>query len=89
MRITPDLLADDVRLGEAIDEVMLTDRALRRLHGQIVRRQRALRAVVNDDQWRLYMLIEELFNDRWALGLALVAKALYEAGTRVRRSRRP
>jgi len=88
LQITPDIITDDVRLGEALDQVLLTDRTLQRIHRQIVRRQKAFRGMVTDDQWAQYMPVEELFNDRWARALGIVAKAFYEAGTRARRSHR-
>ena len=88
IQLTPDILADDIRLGEVIDKVLLADRTLRRLYRQIVRRQRALKATVSDDQWRLYMLIEELFNDRWARALDIVARQSYAAGRQTGRRRK-
>lgn len=83
-RITPDIIADDVLVGDAINQVLRADCILRRIHRRLVRRQRALRAVVDDEQWHKYMLVEELFNDRWARALAIVAKAFFAAGTRAR-----
>jgi hypothetical protein len=83
--ITVATVADPDRVGEAIDEILAGNRQLRRVHGQIVRRQRELRAVVDDDQWHRYMAIEELFNTRWAMTLEVVAKAFYGAGRRARR----
>ena len=78
--LTHDLLANASLVGETIDQVLLSDRTLRRLHRQIARRQSALRAVVDEEQWRLYMVIEELFNDRWFRALTLVARQFYTAG---------
>ena len=69
-------------------EILITDPALGRIHRRLVRRQRALRASVTDEQWAAYMLIEELFNDRWARALVIVAKAFYEAGIGSRRRRK-
>ncbi len=69
------------------NQVLLADRTLRRLHGQLVRRQKALRVSVTDEQWAQYMVIEELLNDRWARALAIVSKAFFAAGRRTRRGR--
>lgn len=77
----------DGRLGEVLDKILLADPKLRRIHRQLVRRQRELRAVINDDQWRLYMAIEELFNERWSRALDIVAKAFFAGGRE--RGRRP
>jgi hypothetical protein len=70
----------DDRLGEVLEKILLADLELRRVHRQLVRRQRELRAAVTDEQWHLYMVIEELFNDRWARALAIVARRFYAAG---------
>lgn len=80
LQITPDILADDVRLGEAIDQVLLADPGLNRIHRQLIRRQRALRALVTDEQWRKYMLVEEAFTDYHARAVSIVARAFYSAG---------
>jgi hypothetical protein len=83
--ITPAVVADSDRIGEVIDQLLGGNRQLRRIHGQIMRRQRELRAALDDDQWRRYMGIEELFNARWAMTLEVVARAFYAAGRRARR----
>ena len=88
IQLTSDIIADDVLVGEAIDQILVAEPGLNRIHRQIARRQRALRAVVTDQQWRLYMVIEELFNDRWSRALDIVAKAFFAAGQRDRRWRK-
>jgi hypothetical protein len=87
-RITPDILADDVRLGDAIDKVLLADETLQRAHRQVVRRQRALRKAVTDEHWYLYMAIEELVNGSHATAVSIVARAFYGAGRRAGRRRK-
>jgi hypothetical protein len=86
--ITPGIVADPDRVGEAIDEILHGNRELERIHGQIIRRQRDLRAVIDDAQWRAYMGVEELFNQRWALTLEVVARTFYRAGRRARKAGR-
>jgi hypothetical protein len=80
-------MADSDRIGEVLDQLLDGNRQLRRIHGQIIRRQRDLRAELDDDQWRAYMAIEELFNTRWAVTLEVVARAFYAAGRGARRRR--
>lgn len=82
--ITPDILADDVLFGEVINQVLLADPGLNRIHRQLIRRQRALRAVVTDEQWARYMLAEEAFTDYHARAVAEVARVFYAAGRRRR-----
>ncbi len=57
------VVSDTDKLGDALDRILLSDPSLRRIHRQIVRRQRVLRTAATDEQWHLYMSIEELFND--------------------------
>ena len=83
-RITPDILADDVLLGDAIDKVLLADVTQQRIHRQVVRRQRALRKAVNDGEWHRYLAVEEAFNGYHATTLSMVACAFYAAGKRSR-----
>lgn len=87
-RITSDLVADDVLIGDAVDKILLANAALQRIHRQIVRRQRALRAAVSNEQWRRYMLAEEALNDYHATAVSTVARVFYQAGRQAGRRRR-
>ena len=83
-RITSEIIADDERLGEFIDKILLSDRILLRIQRQIVRRQRALRAVVDDEQWHAYMHVEETFTDFHGRAVVAVVRAPYKVGRRQR-----
>jgi hypothetical protein len=84
IRIAPDIVSDPDKFGETLDMILQSDPNLRRVQRQVVRRQKALRAAVSDEQWRQYMVIEEVFNDFHARAVAAVARAFYAAGRRLR-----
>lgn len=86
-RITPDVVSDPDKLGEVLDRILVGDPGLRRNHRKLVRQQNALRNAVNERQWAMFMLLEELFNDRLAMALDVVARQFYAAG-RLARGRR-
>ena len=82
--ITPGIISDDVLVGDAIDNVLLADDPQQRILRQVVRRQRALRQEVSDEQWRRYLAVEELVSGSHATALSIVARAFYAAGKRSR-----
>ena len=88
IRIAPDIVSDPDRLGDVLDQILRSYRGLRRNHGQLVQHQSQLRALLDEKQWHVYMRVEELFNDRLATALDVVARSFYTAGTRSRRRRR-
>ena len=83
-RLTTDILADDVRLGETIGQILFCDAALRRIQRHVVRLQGALRGSVTDEQWHRYMLVEDAFNGYHATAVTVVARAFYAAGRRAK-----
>jgi len=84
-KLTADILKDDEKLGEGIDQVTFLDPKMRKLARAIVRRQRELRRVVGDDVWKAFLRIEEIVNERFAGAVILVARWAFEEGVRARR----
>lgn len=58
----------------AIDTALGASTGLKRLSKKILRAQRRLRSLVDDDAWRVYMRLEELANERASLQMELLAR---------------
>lgn len=72
-RLDPDLVADDLALGDAADKVILLDPVARRRATEIAEHLAWLRACVDPDTWKLVLEIDARVTERWAdLALALV-----------------
>jgi hypothetical protein len=83
--ITDTVVNDPYQLGAAIDAVTTSDKQLTRLHKQIRDGHHRLREALNDDQWALFMRVEEQTNTATAITMSVIAKVFFRAGKRARR----
>ena len=89
-RLTPEVLADTEKLGEAIDAVLLADPEHRRATRRILKRQAALHRLVDDAGWAAYLDLEQAVNERATDDyFALVRWAWKEGRRRRLRTQRP
>lgn len=81
-RLTPEIVADDDAVTEALDDLLLRDPEYRRLTRRIVRRQRELRGLVSEQAWSAYILLEDVTNERLDHAIRLVTRWAFRAGQR-------
>ncbi|MCA9622170.1 MAG: hypothetical protein KC731_24270, partial [Myxococcales bacterium] len=80
--LDPSIVEDDELLWEAIDQLLVDDPQLRRLQRWIADWQVVLRSSTDGEGWRVYMLIEELANEKAELALTTVARWAFEHGVK-------
>jgi hypothetical protein len=80
--LTPDVVEDDVALGEWVDAVVGADLDARERMYEIARLAEAVRAILDEDTWKLFLLYDERANERFAELLLVVAKFAFRAGRR-------
>jgi hypothetical protein len=78
--LTPEVVEDDVALGEWVDDIVLADMdAQSRMH-EIARLAEAMRAILDEDKWRLFMTYDERANARFAELLLTVCRWAFSEG---------
>jgi hypothetical protein len=80
--LDPVEAADDEQLGMAVDAVVLADLDARERMHEIFRYTETLRAVLDEDTWRLFMTYDERANARFAELLLVVARWAFGEGQR-------
>jgi hypothetical protein len=80
--LTPDVVADEEALAEAVDEVVRRDPVARGELAEITNYQDALRGAVDDATWRLVLRVDELTTARFADVLLVVARWAFNEGVR-------
>jgi hypothetical protein len=80
--LTSDIVADEDKLSEAIERLLLADRRQRLYRSEITRRQAELRALVDDGAWAAYLEVEQAVNARLADALVKVARWAFAQGRR-------
>jgi hypothetical protein len=88
VRLTPEGLRSDEALGDAIAAIITGTPRLARFTRVTLRRDRALRKVLNDEQWRVYMLLEEAVADRVLAETSLLVGWAFKEGRRYQRGSR-
>lgn len=78
--LTSEILDDRERFADAISQVIKGDRRLRRHTIEILKRQRELREVVDDAQWRVYLFLEKAVNARASEELLVVTRWAFNEG---------
>jgi hypothetical protein len=77
--LSSSITSDEEALSLAINAILLKNPTYGRSTKQLLRRQRELRAVLDDEQWDSYLALEAVVNERFADAmLALVRWALSE-----------
>ena len=77
--LDPAVIEDEELLALAVDAVILADPVARVRSGEIAQYQAWLRAIVDDETWRLYLEVESRQNERFAdLALATARWAFSE-----------
>lgn len=82
--LTPDIVADEHALVEAIEALLIDHPEMLRHRRRIVRRQEELRRVASSKEWQSYLRLEEVVNARYDLSVRLVAVWAFEHGRRCR-----
>ncbi len=85
--LTVKILGDDDALGEAIGPVLAETPKLARYTKDVRCRERALRKVLNNRQWRVYMALEEAVIDRVLAETNVLIRWAFDEGVRAGRSR--
>ena len=86
-RLTPQIIADDGALTDAIPAA-LTSPKLAPFTTEVLRRQRALRALLTDEQMQVYLGLEQAVNDRIAAESIALARWAWREGRRIGREGR-
>jgi len=81
----PDLIDGDEALDLVIDAMLIGNAGLRRLTKKILRAQKNLRRVVDDDAWRKYLKLEEAENARTEMQMQILVRWALGHGARSRR----
>lgn len=81
-RLTPATLKDEHTLDDAIDAVLTTGTESATLRRKILRRQRALRRLVDDVAWRRYLDVEQAVNERSLSESRRIARWAFMEGRR-------
>ena len=83
--LTPEVLADTEKLGEAIDAVLLADARYVKASRVVTRKQLALHALVSDDAgWRAYLDLEQAVNERAIDAIHALARWAWKEGRKAR-----
>ncbi len=77
-----ETVGDDEQLGVAVDVVVVCDREARERATEIVRYAEALRAILDEDTWRLFLVFDERTNARFSELLLVVARWAFVEGRR-------
>lgn len=88
-RLTPEMISDHMALIDAIDQVLWSDRELRRRTGEVLHRQERLRAVAGQRAWKAFLRVNEVSLSRSVAELLAVATWAFEAGINCGRADRP
>lgn len=71
--LTPAVLADRTALGEALDALLQADPTWRRQTRAVREAQEKLRAVLDDEQWVVYLDVEAATNARLTDAMITIA----------------
>jgi len=80
--LDPDSVADDELLGMAVDAVVGADRDARERMLEIFRYAESLRAILDEETWRTFLVYDEHSNARFAELLLAVSRWAFEQGRR-------
>ena len=86
--LDPSLVAHDEQLLDAIDELMKDDAAHKGFRQKILKRQRQLRGLVDDESWRAYLRIEGVVNARAEHVVLTAVRWTFEQGASLGQSPR-
>lgn len=78
--LTPAVLADRTALGDALDALLQADPTWRRQTRAVLKAQEQLRAVLDDEQWAMYLDVEAAANARLTEALITIARWAFEEG---------
>ena len=81
----PDLLTGDEAIEVVIDAMLLGSKPLRVLTKKVLRAQKKLRKVVDDDGWKAYLKLEQVVNERATAEMDLLVRWALTHGSRSRR----
>jgi hypothetical protein len=86
-KLTPDVLADQSKLGGILDAVVSTDDNYRRLTQKILVAQDRLQQLVSEDAWVEFLLLEEAVTERANITSLLITRWAFLEGRRTRGGR--
>jgi hypothetical protein len=78
--LTLEIVEDDVALAEAVDALVGADLDARERMLEIFRYAEALRAALDADTWRLFLLYDERANGRFSELLLVTARFAFSEG---------
>ena len=79
-QLSPEVVAEDQALANAIDALLARDRQMRVHRIEILRLQQELRAVASPETWQAYLLVEGASNARLERALRKVARWAFSEG---------
>lgn len=79
--LTSEIIVNKSALKKAVNAALDTPR-LQESTRKVLRLQRRLRALLNGEQWRAYMLLEEAVNDRIAEESLVIVRWAWAEGRR-------
>lgn len=80
--LDPVAVADDDLLGMAVDAVVLADLDARERMREVFGYTETLRAILDEDTWRVFLVYDERANARFAELLLVVARFAFGEGRR-------
>ncbi len=78
--LSPEILSDDAATAARIDQLLGPDPGYRQHVRAIRRAQEALRRVISDREWQVYMDLEAVVNARCTYALSLAVKWAFAEG---------
>lgn len=79
-----DYLTDSEALALVVDGVVAGSKPIKKLTKRVLKAERRLRKAVGDKDWKLYLALEELVNERDSMRVDLLVKWAFTAGARSR-----
>jgi len=80
--LDPDTVADDELLGVAVDAVVVANVDARERMEEVFEMTEALRAILDEGTWQLFMAYDELANARFAELSLVIARWAFNEGQR-------
>jgi hypothetical protein len=80
--LSPEILVDDAAVAVRIDDLLRADARYRHHTRAIRHAQDALRGVLSDREWQVYLDLEGVVNARFAYALSLLVRWAFEQGQR-------
>lgn len=87
--LTPEIVADDVALGAAVDRILLRHPKLRAQQAVVLKVQTRLKALLDDESSLAFLAVDEASTARLADALVTIARWAFCKGVRFGGGKRP